>query len=480
MAHHHDDACERTVRSFVSRVGWVLFLRWGLLLTAGWCFLWGTAVLALRVVTDLPWPVLLWGAAGLAPAVAGAGFWAWRCRPTQAAARALLDRTSRAGGLLMAQEEADLRRWRQRIPPLRAPAVRWQGQRQVALTLLAALFLLGSFLVPADFAHQAQSRPLNIDGPTQQLAEQINLLEEERILDDQQAQDLRQDLERLAQQATAEDPVKTWEALDHLADKLQNTASQTAERTLRQTEQATQSQTLAEALAGENGLLGEEALTTAMAELAAQVQQAMAENEALSESLGEGLREALQAGELSPQQLAALAQAMAGQKLAMEQMMARLADARLIDEQLLAMCKQLGQSDSEELRKLLAECQGDKEALLALCRRPGRGGVSRGRGDAEMIWKTQASSEEGVSFKEQVLPAASLEALRESRMVGVSQGTPQVDEAAGPSAGGALQGAAASGGSAVSHRVLPRHRATVQRYFDRQQDKPPMTTDGRE
>lgn len=98
--------------------------------------------------------------------------------------------------------------------------------------------------------------------------------------------------------------------------------------------------------------------------------------------------------------------------------------------------------------------------------RPGSGGVTRGRGDAAISYGEQ-TSEEGFGFKEQVLPFSQLQGLRDSMLMGLSLGQPLEAIGRKPGAGGALAGSASGGGEAAKHKVLPRHRSAVERYFSR-------------
>jgi hypothetical protein len=97
--------------------------------------------------------------------------------------------------------------------------------------------------------------------------------------------------------------------------------------------------------------------------------------------------------------------------------------------------------------------------------RPGRGGITRGRGDAPMTW-SGGTAEENAKFKPQVVPPASVADLRRSTLAGVSRGRPGTGKPES-STGGALTGAEAGGGSAHTRVILPRHRGTVKRYFER-------------
>ena len=84
-----------------------------------------------------------------------------------------------------------------------------------------------------------------------------------------------------------------------------------------------------------------------------------------------------------------------------------------------------------------------------------------------MTW-SDGSNEEDTTFKAQVLPPASLAALKESMMIGVSIGAPSIEENPASSATDALNSATAGSGEAFSHTVLPRHKGVVERYFERE------------
>jgi hypothetical protein len=114
-------------------------------------------------------------------------------------------------------------------------------------------------------------------------------------------------------------------------------------------------------------------------------------------------------------------------------------------------------------------CENGTNAALcvSVAQGYGRGGVSRGRGDAPMTWRDPAS-ESGVRFEDQVLPPAGLDALARGRLVGLSADAPKVEVMPADGADeGALRAAAAGGGGAHAQQVLPRHRAAVEQYFHR-------------
>lgn len=455
------------VRSLRLRILGVLFLREVLTWSAGWMFLWGVGVLALRFSLRLPRAELAWGVLGLGAAGAVAAWVAARRWPSPVAVSAVVDRAGRAGGLIMAADDVELGPWRGRIRPVATPAVTFRHGRSLALFALALLFVATGFALPPRALAIPGPAVMDVSRETGQLAAQIDVLEEETLLDEKAADDLELEVRRLAEQATADNPARTWEALDHLADRLRQTAQQASDEALAQTGQMTDAQTLTQALAQDGSGLGEQRLAEAMSELAAMLQQAGAENQALAKELPESLLEAIRNGQCDAAALARIAGRLNLEKTELLRRVEKLAAAKLIDARCLSECRKAGECSGQDLCEMLAACQDLSVCdVVAQVRNKCAWGINRGRGDADMIWK-QPSSEEDARFEEQVLPPASVAALKESRMIGVSVGAPA--EADGPAAseGGALAGAAAGGGSASRQPVLPRHRGTVERFFNR-------------
>lgn len=459
-----------------------------------WLMVWGVGVLTLRVATDLGRDWLALGAAGLLPALLIAAVVAHRRTPGLARVRALIDQRSAAGGLLMAEREVELGAWAERIPALAFPHVTWRSGRPWALFGAAAVFVVGSFLMPTDLGAAAGSRPLDVGPEVDQLTDQIETLEQEEVLDAEEAEVLVEKLDQLEQEALADDPTRTWEALDHLAEELHQVADASAEQMLEQAQQMSMAEALADSLSQDGAAYDESMLADAMAELSGLVQDATASNMQLQmalDAMDAGLMQQLQLNQLTPEQMQKLFDAMQqggpdAQQIARQfkqlaealqqcqnglgQCMGRLIDAQLIDPDALAQCEGLGQCNGNGLAEFLAACEGnmalDAALELWIQGRPGQGGITRGRGDAPMTW-THGADEGGTAFNEQILPPAALAQLKDSRLIGASIGDPTAEQPADPSAHGALSGASAGGGAAVSQRILPRHRESVERFFNR-------------
>ena len=467
--------CNRAISRFRLRLAGILVLRRALVWLACWAFVWGLGVLILRGIVGVSTPWLVWPLLGAVPIAAAAAILTRRDIPTPQVIRALFDAHGKCGGLLMASSEVPLGAWADTVGEPAAPALRWRAGRTVGLLGAAAAFLLVSFLVPRRAFEPPPPRPLNVGREIDMLAEQVKVLQDEKIIDERKAKQLSDKLDQLAGEATGQDPVKTWEAMDHLSKTVSAAADKSAETALRQTESLAKAQSLAAGLAEDADKLSREALTAAMAKLAELAEKAEQAAEDVGRDVSKEIGDALdgEAGEADAEKLKRLAEALGEAKEALAGRLGRLIDARLIDAELAELNERLGQCNTDGLAELLAggePGQGDLSAaeLIELwCKSGrGRGGVTRGRGDAPMTW-SDPSNKEGVDFTEKVLPPAALAALKKSRLVGVGTGAPTVEKPSGPAGAGALGAAGAGGGSAHTHTILPRHRGAVGRYFER-------------
>jgi hypothetical protein len=342
------------------------------------------------------------------------------------------------------------------------PPVRWDARRPLAVTLAASAFVLLCFVVPRPTGVALGRERLEIDDILDDLSAKIDVLEQEEILEEQQADALTDALEDLGDDASGEDPARTWEAIDHLSGRLSEEALAEAEEALARAAAMARAEALAQALAE---ALGDEEAAAEIPE-AAQELAALLEQMGLAEQMPESAMEALRAGEMSTEELARLAEALRNGQVRIAEMVERLANARLVEGALCQRCAQCAKAGDAELAAFLAQVGQNGECAALVSMLGCRGGISRGRGDAAMTW-TAGSSEDGAGFRDEGLPTE-LSGLEDSRLVGVSQGAPEANDGPVATASGALAGTAGGPGSASKHRLLPRHRAAVQRFFSRE------------
>lgn len=458
-------------RAGVYRLAW---LRLGVKLSMAYCLAWGTVSLVSRGLVETSTPWLWWGAAGLLIVWAVSGVLAKGQVPSLKTTLALLDRENHLGGLLMANTAAGSEAWDKGLGEVKPPRVSWRGLPSSGALGLSALFVLAALLVPMPKPLQADS-DLDVSRSLASMQQQVEVLEEEQILDTPEAEQVREAMERIKEEATGDDPSKTWEALDHLAQQIEEAADEASDLAQQRMEEAAGSEALANALQEAADKLDPESLAEAMATLSELAQAAAGEptldGQPLDPDLAQALADAAETGEpLSAEMLEQLAEAMAGRQGELREMMEALQEAGLSDGTGES-GEGLAEIDPSELLEWLeGEGMGqcDEQSLLAACRslRAGRGGITKGPGHAEMIWQ-DPSSKEGVEFTPEVLPPSKLRDLADSRKLGTSRGTPEAIEGADGSTGGSLTQTQSSGGSAAESVVLPRHRGAVQRYFER-------------
>jgi len=452
------------------QIGAVLALKQTLGWLAVWAFAWGTFVLVWRVALDEA-PDWLWWGLAVAPLVAAvAAIMAIRRLPAPAALRALVDRSSYCGGLLMTAAEQPIGAWKKRLPEPADLHVQWRGGRSWGSFLLAVLFLSVSLLFPQRLASWTPDVALEIGPETEKLAAQIDVLKEEAVLDAERAEFLKEKLSQLKDEASGKNPVKTLEALDHVRNMVTQAAKDAAESAVSKTEKLGKAEGLSDGLRQTAGALDAKVQKEALEELASLVQKAAAETNLLDKLDPELLKE-LQAAKLTPEQMKKLAEALKGCQNDLAKMLGKLHAAKLIDAELLKMCEAAGMCECAGMLKefggktkigdILAKCQGGKCAGEG----PGFGGVSEGPGSARIAWNHD-TKEEGAKFKAETLPPAELRKLKESMLMGLGKAAPKGNEIS-ESKGGALRNAARGGGAANTQVMLPRHKNAVERFFAR-------------
>ena len=456
----------RAIREFRIKMAALLILRKVLFVATVWGLLWGTIVIVLRAAIGMPRLPLLAGGVALILAVGWAVVAALRQLPGRTSVRASLDKHSDSGGLMMAAETADLGSWTNLLSPVRMPRLRWRGKVSWARFAGAVLFVCISFLIPERFVEISRAQPLDIREEVNQLAAGIDVLKEEEIIELTQAETLEEKLAEVQAEASGEDPVKTWEALDHLTDLLSQESKEAAEDALAATERITEAETLAEALINEGSEMETGLFAESMTALSGLLQEAAKEDALLASQLPE-LDGDLSS--LTPEQLKAISAALRLSKGNISDRLANLNKVNLIELDTLKACEKLGQCNSEGLAAFLAdnsEKMAASEGVGLWCRNA-LGAINRGPGHVPMIWSEGGTSADGAKFKAEVLPLSNIASLEDSEVIGLSSAAPTVEKSGVTPRSGGLNGATAGGGSSFTQTVLPRHKGAVKRYFER-------------
>lgn len=462
MVMEHPQVVERLHRRLVRLLAVRRALMW---LTVG-AFGVGSLILAGRVAgaTRGAW---ISGCMGiLVPIGAAAVVYEWRRRPSREVIRAVYDEWRRCGGIVMSEEQSDMRAWYSRLPSPELPRLRWHWYRTGGSFLAATGFLAVVVALPDGWVRPFAGSRLEIGQWVEQLQLEARALAEEAIVDPEQARELTSELERMRREASGRDPARTWEALDHLAQLHRDKAEAAAEEAVRALAELTQIESLAEALqqALESGLAAEQAAVAAreLARMLRDLQGTTQLQGGKMNQLGSGLNFT------NVVDLEQLRKVLGEAKQGLSNSVARLAHLQLLEARWLGLCR--GACQSTNLAALLAflrsgSCTNGEGLRLGLRgEMPGAGGVDRGRADAPMTWK-DPTAEEGAEFREQALPLSA--ALGPVELLGVSLSAPDRADPEVKTEHGALAGAAAGGGSAHAAVILPRHREVVQRFFER-------------
>ncbi len=463
---------EATLRAFARRLLWTCALRTGLRWLAWWFVAWGVVTMAARISMIASPTAIAWGLLGGAPVALAAFFYEWRRRPGDAALRAVCDLHNHSGGLLMTGRAASAAGWDRELPALAVPGVRWQGRRTWGFFAATLVFALLTLAIPDRYAAFGRQRSLAIGQTVAELETQIEALQEEKILKDKKAEELKQELAKLAHDATGNDPAKTWEALDHLKAANTELAKQAAEEAIAKTAKLAQAETLAAATSQlPDNAAGRETATKAMQELASLLQNAKLDAGLLASELPPGLLAAAKAGGLTPEQLKELIKSLQANKGQLSDTLKKLSELKLIDPAQLGKCEKAGECKNPNgLAAFLAENGSKTEGLLLLLEQysAATGGVSDDPPGNTPMTIGDPSSEEGAKFKPQALPPGSLAALKDAQRIGLSKSAPEVTGTRETAQSGALTGAGAGGGEAHTQVILPRHKAAVQRFFKRE------------
>src|SRR5262245_19639858 len=374
---------DQFIRQFIRRLGLLLAFKQSLTFVTIWFFIWGAAALVLRAASATPRKQLLWGAIGIAVAVAAAAALSRRRLPSRDSVRALLDNRNDCGGLLMAGADSDLGAWR--VPEIILPRLRWRKARAFGPLAASFAFVLIRLLAPVRFAANDAARPMDVSRAVENLSARIEALKETQVIEEAKAETLEQKLDQLGQEASGEDPAKTWEALDHLNDAVEKAAKEAAETANARQERLARAEALAEGLMAGGDQLDPKTMTEAMRTLGKMTQDAIKENESLAGDLSPETREAIKSGSLKAEHLKDLSKALSQNKSALNQKLSKLSKSGMINPNALKGGAQANRRDNSGLARFLkenTEKMSVDEATLQW--RQGKGGVDRGRGDAAM------------------------------------------------------------------------------------------------
>ncbi|MBI1310704.1 hypothetical protein GC176_05300 [bacterium] len=470
--------CDRWVARCLRRLRFGQFLDAVSDLLAGSLFVFGGVVLIVKLALPQFWPHALWAGVGVVPAVV-AGWWlATRQGFTQLEAIAVLDSRLRAGGLLLALNEAPDEEWQRRLPQLdelwkqSLPRLRpWPFLRRLTLPVI---FAAAAGLIPTrEVSAEPQTFSTAGQHAASELQELFTELEEAKLLEAEEQQQLNEEIEKLAEE-TQQAPLthEKWETVDALRERLKlrvdsaGASVEAAKSALNKLAEATDSDLLD---------LSPEQLAE-LQKQSLETLQKLADSgafERMSPELKEQLQRLMKDGKLQlPNKADERSELLSELDEFLEQESNRLSELRSKCEGQ-GQCQNCGKcvdgclcSGPEDAACLCPNCSKGKCSSCSKDgnAKPGRGGITRGRGDATLTWGDE-STDENVRFKESILPRGS-EDLPRDQVIGLTVSAPD-DEAATTALRSAARGSSAASGDETWQRTIrPRHRAVVRGYFD--------------
>lgn len=413
------------------------------------------------------WPGVLWLFAGLIPLGISAWFVSKRRFFSRPEAIAYLDERLQTGGLLMTLEERPDANWQARLD---LPVSVWNQalpglypKRFLSLIQMPLLFALAACLIPQ---RELPAKPIEKNDVAQEATSELKAiletLKEEQVLEDKQEESLSEQIESLVRE-TEHSPLthEKWETVEALKQQM---LSQLQELAL----QLSKSAAAAEALEG----LDFENLNLSAEQL-----------EQLTAALGEGLKELAKNGRLSDappgvQELVEQLQKtgefkMSGDPAERQQMLAELKEflqqeamrSNSLSENARGkgQGRQPGVEPGDGPGEGEAEGEGEGQGQKSDTNKTGKGGASRGRGDAELTWGVENEAE-GIKFQETVLPPGFQEMPKEE-ILRLTKKDPKEDPAAEAARGEAREATDTAGSQSWNRSLKPKHQQVIRAYF---------------
>jgi hypothetical protein len=436
------DSVRRSLRRLTRRVAIGFFLetwpRWavGSLLIAG------TIALLCRIFLSSAAPFLPW--LGIAPLLSAIPV-IYLCvrgayRPSEIAA--LADSLSGGQGTLLTLMETRDQAWATHLRPLSMPRLRpW---RKLAPVLASALFLTLSLLVPQRMISGTRSSVLAND-IVSDLKTAVEELKQQDLLTPEEQKNLQEEIERIRKDAEDRVDSASWEAADAVREKMAASMNQKADAM--------------------------KWAQDSLARYAAAAQSGAPPTAADSQELADAIQKLAETGMLSDapadlQKLLGGADAIAGKNVklptdpkTLRKLAAALAkqlgDKSLRFGQLRQLSKEPGRFDPSEFGEFnYEETEQDGE--------PGNGGISRGRGDANLTWGDESLPFD--RFKSVALPPGAVRSPDDWSPVAVLPGAPKESPELSVASSG-IQFAGTAGQAAWRRTLSPRHYSAVKRYF---------------
>jgi hypothetical protein len=430
--------------------------------------LFGAAVLAVKLLWPAGWPHVLWGALGVVPVVASAAWSVGRRCYTPTETVALLDRRLSAGGLLMTLSESDDLAWESELdsrhPHWQATLFRVRPTRFARYVAVPLAFAVAAGFVPLRPVPSEENAPDAVARKTTARLEQmVDWLDEAHVLTAEESEELREEVAKLAEDSDSLLTHEKWEAIDtmkrELAQKLEAAQRSVAKGQLAARSLSREAGAEAEQLSLERVEQLEKDTLETLQNLADR--GAVADTpQALQQELQRLLKErqlpkplSSAAGQQREELLSELDEFLREQSAKLAECRGKCVGARLVEGE-------FAEGDGEGMLEAFLLAEGNSSANS---QQPGRGGVTRGRGDAPLTWG-QESDERKAKFKQVVLPPG-FEDPESAAVVGESVVAPEAQPAETADRSSTRTFDPATGRESRRQALRPRHREVVRQYF---------------
>jgi hypothetical protein len=313
--------------------------------------------------------------------------------------------------------------------------------RRLAALPPALAFMAASLWIPQRLP--AGTNAILAEEIASNLTATVAELKQQQLITPEDEKKLEEEIERIRQSAEQRMDASSWEAADSLRDKL---AADVAEK---QDAVKWAEQTLARFAAAAEGGASADGIAAAQSAELTKALERLSQQGMLAGAPEELQR--LAAGGKLPTDAASLRALMASLSKQLAAANGRLAGANKLG-------KALGRFDPKEFPLESGDgLDGDGD-------RPGRGGINRGRADAELTWGKESLPLD--RFKSQELPPGAARSPDDWTPVVEMPGAPRESPAASVSSAARHYNAAA-GQSAWRRSLAPRHQSAVKKYFDK-------------
>lgn len=444
---------------------------------AGFLILFGMVVLLTRRLVPALWPHVLWLSVAAVPAALFAWWLSRRGAFTRGESVALLDRSLGAGGLLMSLTEVPDAEWHRHLPQLedrwRESLPRFRPRRFASCVALPLVFAIAVCFVPLRRIESNELPPPVTAGQlaAERLEQLLAAVQQADTLTEKEEEALSEEIHKLVEEARRTPLThEKWETVDALEQRMRMELTKAQLGTEKLSAAAS---LLAQALSGAGPPLTEDQLRELEDELLDTLLEQPESSPAAAGAAGTSARQALlqkltkggTAKASLPRDPAEREQLLTELQQLLEAEQVKLSELRKLCQG--GQC-QGGQCQGGQCSQCGGQCAGEGK-LCTACQglvdgnRPGSGGVTRGRGDAELTWGDE-TDEQGFKFKETVLPPGFLEQPKEE-IVGVRLTAPKVDPTATAERGPARTIDPATGRETWDRQLRPRHKAVVKEFF---------------